>query len=290
MKRFTALAAIGLALVVPSAALSIRSANSTSFVDPTSDSATAPDISSVTVSNDDQGVVTFSIGFAELTQLGPTDFVRVYADIDRAWSTGDHGFDVAMHVEGSDTALFAYDGSSWNEGDASSLHSSYAGGVLTISIGLFDLAAIGDFDFFVYSSADRAVRGDYAPDACTPCYDYATKVPLLFERLTAPSSVKAGKTLLGSMIVVTDSDTQGVVTCTAKVGSARLRGEPGWLNISVFAPRDANGGPSPQIGHKGYARCSFKVPKNAKGKVISATITAKRSGAVVSRTFATRIG
>jgi hypothetical protein len=71
--------AIGLALLVPSSAFSVRSANSSAFVDPTGDSGIAPDISSATVSNDDQGTVTFSIAIANRPELGPTDFDALFS-------------------------------------------------------------------------------------------------------------------------------------------------------------------------------------------------------------------
>lgn len=291
MFRIGVVAALGLALFVPSSALSVGSANSTSFVDPTGDSGQAGDISSVTVSNDDQGVVTFSIGFANRPQLLSTDYEQVFANTDGGSSTGDHGFDVAIQVEWPVTKLFLHFGSGWTQVRATSLHSSYADGLLTITLALFDLRAIGDFDFLVYSGADNGGAGkeDSAPDGDATVYSSAIKVPLFFEHLDAPSSVKAGKTLAASMMVVTDGEAQGTVTCTAKIGTSRVRGTPGWLNVLITSPKDPNGSTSVDIGREGDATCSFKVPKTAKGKLISATITATRSGVVVSRTFAAKI-
>jgi hypothetical protein len=82
-----------------------------------------------------------------------------------------------------------------------------------------------------------------------------------------------------------------VVTCTAKIGKTRVQGRPAWLNIMILTPKDPNAGVSirSQIGYEGYALCSFKVPKRAKGKIITATIKATRSGVVVSRTFSARV-
>jgi hypothetical protein len=285
-------AAIGLALLVPSAALSVRSANSASYVDPAGDSGTAPDLTSATVANDDQGIVTFSIGIGNRDQLGETDYVQVIANIDGSDGTGVNGFDLVLQVEGTDTALFMFRDSEWARYDAPSLHSSYAAGLMTITIGMFDLRAIGDFDFRLHSGIDHGGAGkeDAVPD--NGAVDgYTIKVPLLLDELDAPSTVKAGKTLDVSMTLVTDSESEGVVTCSAKIGSTKVPGTPGWMNILILPPKDPNGGItiSTSIGYEGFALCSFKVPKNAKGKVINATIKATRAGVVVSRTVSARV-
>ena len=291
MFRIGVVAAIGLALLVPSSALSHASANSVSFVDPTGDSGAAGDISSVAVSNDDQGVVTFSIGLANRPELSSADYEQIFVNTDGGSSTGDHGFDVAIQVEWPTSRLFVYFGSGWNQVRAPSLRSSYAAGQLTVTLALFDLRAIGDFNFVVVSGADNGGVGkeDSAPDGDATVYSSVIKVPLFFERLDAPLSVKAGKTLAASMMLVTDSDAQGTVTCTAKVGTSRIRGTPGWLNVPITSPKDPSGSTSVEIGLEGDATCSFKVPKTTKSKKITATITATRSGIVVSRTFAAAI-
>ena len=292
MFRICVVATVGLALFVPSSALGVRSANSTSFVDSTGDSGSAADISSTAVSNDDQGVVTFAIGIANRPQLLPTDFVQVFANTDGGWSTGDRGFDVAIQVEWQVTKVFLYVGSTWIQVRATSVRSSYAEGLLTITLALFDLRAIGDFEFWVYSGADNGGAGkeDSAPNGDNTFYSSSIKVPLFFDRLEAPSAVRAGKTLDASMMLVTDGQAQGTVTCTAKIGATQLRGTPGWLDLLVTSPNDPNSFIRTDIGYEGDAMCSFKVPKRAKGKLISATITATRSGVVVSRTFFARIG
>jgi hypothetical protein len=284
--------ATALALLLPSAGLSIRSANSASFVDASGDSGAAADITSVVVSNDDQGVVTFAIGITNRPQLDATDRVQVIADTDGSSATGLSGFDTIIQIDGPSALLATYDGSKFNRADAPSLRSSYAQNVLTISADLFDLQVIGDFDFFVLAGVgDQGVgKADLAPDH-SPLYGFTVKVPLLFDQLEAPSTVKAGKTLDASMTLVTDSEVQGTVACTAKVGKVRIPGTPGWMNIIILPPKDPNGGIvlTTSIGYEADAMCSFKVPKTAKGKVITATIKATRSGVVVSRTFAVRV-
>lgn len=295
MFRIGVVAAIALALFVPASALSHGSANSASFVDLTGDSGAAGDISSVIVSNDDDGVVTFSIGLPNRTELLGPDFEQIFVNTDGSLTTGDHGFDVAIQVEWPTTRLFLYTGLGWNRARSNSVRSSFADGVLTASLALFDLRAVGNFDFFVYSGQDNGGVGkeDSAPDgeagAPGSFYSSVIKVPLFFEHLDAPASVKLGKKLAASMFLVTDGVDQGTVTCTAKIGTSRIRGTPGWVNVPVTSPKDPNGTAPVEIGLEGDATCSFKVPKTTKSPVITATITATRSGVVVSRTFGATI-
>jgi hypothetical protein len=292
MFRICAVAAVGLALLVPSSALSVTSAPPpASFVDPTGDSGEAPDISSVTVSHDDHGIVTFALGITNRPQLLSTDFVQVFVNFDGSSSTGEHGFDVAIQVQWPVNKLFFYFGSTWVQIGETSLRSSYADGQLTISAALFDLRVIGAFDFWVAAGADTGGTGmeDLAPDGEGTFYSYAVKVPLFFEHLDAPLAVKAGKAFTASMMLVTDGEAEGMVTCTATIGGNRVAGTARWLNLLITSPNDPESFIRKEIGREGDALCSFKVPKKARGKLISATITATRSGVVVSRTFSARV-
>ena len=64
-------------------------ANTASITDPVGDAAAdGPDISGVTVSNDDAGNLTFRVSFANRTALGANEGIWVQADTDRNPSTG----------------------------------------------------------------------------------------------------------------------------------------------------------------------------------------------------------
>src|SRR5262249_14161265 len=66
-------------------------ANSITYQDSTGEVPAALDISAVTVSNDDTGLVTFDIRFANRSVSATTDSVYVVIDADRDESTGDPG-------------------------------------------------------------------------------------------------------------------------------------------------------------------------------------------------------
>src|SRR5438477_587758 len=57
-------------------------AGSETFTDAAADSAEAPDVTSVTVSNDDQGLITFHVTVANRSALGPDDVVAVLIGTD----------------------------------------------------------------------------------------------------------------------------------------------------------------------------------------------------------------
>src|SRR4051794_1873637 len=89
----TTLALVVLAALAPAAATASRSARAaaraaTTYTDSTGEAATAPDITTVSVGNDDAGVVTFTINAAGPPQLAPGTAFLVLLDTDRNPATG----------------------------------------------------------------------------------------------------------------------------------------------------------------------------------------------------------
>ena len=92
--RVRTLLLLGLAtlLVAVPAALagsSHRAANSTSYPDSTGEDANAPDITSVNVSNDDAGLITFQVLISNRPAFTDDMFLLIFMDTDQNASTGD---------------------------------------------------------------------------------------------------------------------------------------------------------------------------------------------------------
>jgi hypothetical protein len=79
----------GPGLVAAPSALAHTTANSTTFTDARGDNTGgSPDVTTVGVSNDDDGVLEFRLEIPNRTDLVDADFVTVYLDTDRSDSTG----------------------------------------------------------------------------------------------------------------------------------------------------------------------------------------------------------
>src|SRR6185503_9928108 len=103
--RLAILLALSALLVGVPAALggsSHATANSQTFNDSVGEDPNAPDITSIAVSNDDAGLITFQVNISNRPALTPDMFVLVFLDTDQNASTGDPdslGADYAIDLE-----------------------------------------------------------------------------------------------------------------------------------------------------------------------------------------------
>jgi hypothetical protein len=150
--------------------------NAARFADPAGDSQArgAPDVTAVTVSNDDAGVLTFAIGIPnEPTRVAGTT-VAVLLDLDRNATSGNAGADFEI-VVGPDAGVVTYE---WREAAwarhvlRTPVSVAWSSGP-TITIDNAELGSPAAFDLRV--EAARIIRGvtsrDAAPDAGAWSYD-----------------------------------------------------------------------------------------------------------------------
>jgi hypothetical protein len=171
-----AVAAVAVAAIVwPAAALSspqhgkqihVRAANSQTFTDPTGDGGNAPDVTTVTVSNDDNGQITFVTTLANRPSLTDSDFVALSLDTDGNASDGIGGADYLVGFVNGGAALFSAAGGSLAPASAPSFSSSFANGVETISINKSDIGNPTQINFVIGSSGDNVTTiPEFAPDS-----------------------------------------------------------------------------------------------------------------------------
>src|SRR5881394_2808871 len=91
--------------------------NSATFQDSTGEDPQAPDITAITVSNTDAGLISFRITIRNRPQLGQDMLVDVFVNTDDNQSTGSPdlaGTDYVMELAQGEVNLFKWDGSNFS--------------------------------------------------------------------------------------------------------------------------------------------------------------------------------
>jgi hypothetical protein len=293
-KVFLAATVLALAAVPAALAGSTRTNdNSQTFLDSTGEIANAPDITSVVVSNDASGLVTFKLNISNRPSLTGDMEVDLYLDTDANRATGDPGSDGAEYaivlVQGS-VGLFKWNGTDYVDAPSqSSLVYSYDTSGATIKVKTSDLDGTKSFNFSAIVGSGIVVDGngnpdytnavaDFAPDLGHGTYGYQvlTKLELSVSTFqTVPAAPKAGGTLAASM-AATENDTGGPIGSGAAVA---CRATVGGATVAVKSHAIANG----------VATCVWKLPKSAKGKKLSGTVTVTVRGAKAAKSFSVRV-
>lgn len=264
-----------------SGALSGPAANQTTYQDSSGENPAAPDITTLTASNTDAGLISFKIDIPNRPALGQDMLIGVFVDSDNNAATGDPGplapgADYAIEIFGGDAALFRWDGTDFTRraGDppATSLIFNYANGI-TITMSAAELGNTQKLRFMVLVFSGIAIDpatgdldfanavADVAPAAGAGLYAYEVKITppsLVVKKFsTAPGKPAAGKPFT-IRLVAARSDTgatvqNGRVTCLGRLGNLRLK---------------------PQVARivAGAATCTWNIPAKAKGKTFRGSV------------------
>jgi hypothetical protein len=267
-------------------------AGSQSFTDSTGEDANAPDITTVAVSNDDAGLMTFKINISNRPALTTDMIILMFLDTDANSATGDPqtaGADYAIQLEPGAVGLFQWNGSDFTQASSqASVTFSYDATGATIHASAADLGKTKSVRFAVLAVSGIVLDAngnpdftnaheDSAPDPGHGLFTYPvlTKLTLSVTAFTtAPKPAKAGKRYVASL-AANESDTggpvtAGTVTCAATIGTTRL---------AATAHSLAGG----------VATCAWKIPKTAKGKTLRGTVTLVVQGVKVTRPFSSKI-
>lgn len=284
---------------IASGALSTQAApatNSASFQDSTGEDPEAPDITTITVSNDDTGMITFRINIPNRPALGQDMLFEIWVDSDANASTGDPqlaGVDYVMQLVRGEINLFKWDGTDFTRrfGDPSAvtLSQSYQAG-LTVKISASELGNTKKFNFFVIAIGGLVVdpvtgeidganaHGDAAPGGGAGLYPYEVKITpatLVAKKLTAsPAKPAAGKPFT-LRLVAARSDTgavvqNGRVTCAAKAGNKALKAQVARV-----------------VG--GAATCTWAIPAGTSGKTFRGTVSVSFEGLKASQSYVAKV-
>jgi hypothetical protein len=268
-------------------------ANSTDYQDSAGENPAAPDITTLTVSNTDAGLVSFRINIPNRATFSADMYVAVEVDSDNNANTGSpDGTEYAIEVFQGEAALFRWDGTNFSRrpGDPAftSLLFTYQGGI-TIRMSAAELGNTKAFKFSTFVASGIVVDPvtgaadftkavvDFAPAAGAGLYAYQVRVTpaTLVVRRTTVGKATAGKPFTVRMVAAR-SDTNAVVrngrvTCVGRIGNARLKARV----QNVVA---------------GAATCTWNLPANSKGKRIRGSVSLVFEGLRASQSFSARIG
>jgi hypothetical protein len=294
-----ALALVALCVALPTVALGARpqsatgpaapASNTTTYTDSTGEDPAGPDITTIVVSNDDGGGLTFRVNVPNRPQFTSDMRLLIWIDTDANQATGDpqmFGADYVIVLLGGETVLFKWDATTSNyllAATQSTLSYSWSGGA-TVMINASDLSNTRRFNFATEVDSGLVIdqttgsidftnaHGDIAPTI--GLYPYQVKIgppQLVVKSFThAPASPVAGRTFT-LRLVVTRSDTgavlqNGQVVCVGRSGTVRL---------TATVHRVSGGA----------ATCTFQIPKKAKGKRFTGSDTIVFEGQKASRSF-----
>jgi len=271
-------------------------ANSATFQDSTGEDALAPDITTLVVSNDDAGIISFRVNVPNRPTLGQDMLFELWVDSDNNAATGSldlGGADYVIQLVRGEVSLYKWDGTDYTRrfGDPSAvtLNFSYQAG-LTVRISASELGNTKAFKFFVVAISGLVVdpitgdldgansKADVAPGGGVGLFPYTVNIakPTLVVRglTTTPAAPKAGKTFTMRMTAAR-SDTgavlqNGRVTCVGRAGTARLRAQLARVQ-------------------GGAVVCTWLIPANAKAKTFRGSVTVVFEGLSVSRSISRRI-
>ena len=278
--RLLALTFVAALVLVATAAGSMNGSalNRTTFDDALGEDPAAPDISTVRVSNNDEGTLTFRIALPNRPTLGNDMRFSLSIDADSNAETGltGSGIDYRLlydfYLHGDRLLWLLTCGPSVCTSGAKLPFSYESGPVVTI-----DRSELGDtrrfrlflntMDGIVFDPVAKTfdlsnAHGDAAPDASASSpWSYEVKLGpsrLLVQRFsTTPAKPVAGKTFLARLKVKRDDSgafvTTGKVACKATVG-----GSPARLQSRGF--------------RQGSAFCAWRVPEGSSGKSLRGSI------------------
>jgi hypothetical protein len=293
-----ALPAVALgALPSGKASPALPAANSTTYTDSTGEDPAAPDITTIVVSNDDAGIVSFRINISNRAQLGQDMYMILFVDTDNNTATGSPdlaGVDYVFELIRGEINLFKWDGTGFTRrfGDPSAvtLSFSYQAGI-TVRISAAELGNTARFNFIV--EVDSGVvfdpvtgapdftnaKSDVAPGGGAGLFPYTVtiaKPTLLVRRFTTtPAAAPAAGKQFTIRLVTSRSDTgaviqNGRVTCVGRAGTTRLRAQTARVTA-------------------GAAVCTWLIPKGAKGKTFRGSVAVSFEGLNASRSISRRI-
>jgi len=284
------------ALSAPTAPMALA-ANSTTYTDSSGEDPAAPDITTITVSNTDAGMLSFKVDIPNRPTLGQDMIFEIWVDSDSNTATGSPelaGVDYVMQLVRGEINLYRWDGTDFTRrfGDppAVTLTFSYQGGSITVRISAAELGNTKKLNFFVFVASGCVVDpltqdldcanavADVAPGGGAGLYPYEVKItpPTLVVKSLKPTPAKptAGKAFT-LRLVAARSDTgavvqNGRVTCVGRIGKARLKAQI-------------------QRVVAGAATCTWNLPPTAKAKTFRGSVAVVFEGLKASQGYSGKV-
>lgn len=250
-----------------------------SVADAAGDQEAAPDVTSVSVTDDKSGTISFAVSTPSHATLAPSTWVELDIDLDRRRSTGAAGSEV--YVALSRGSVFV---GRWSPEEQefvnvrrSAARARSVAGVVTFDVPRRLLDDVASFDFYVVSGDsdpdDESNAIDLAPNGDRWWrYTLANKPPLRLiagDARSVPARPRAGRAFTVAVPVVRSdtarSITSGSATCAVRVGAKPVQA----------AGRVA----------AGTGRCSLRLPADARGAMLRGSMVVRSAGKAVTTRF-----
>jgi hypothetical protein len=270
--------------------------NKTTFTDSTGEDPNAPDITSITVSNTDAGLITFQVSIPNRPTFTPDMVLVLYINSDANSATGspdllgaDYLIILAPNSSGGrDVSMGRWNGTDFADTPQLSLVSSYASGA-TVSVNANELSATKKMSF-----GAQAISGvvfdaqgtpdltnahrDFAPDEGHGFYTYDVKITplrLVVKRVsTVPAKPKAGSPFTVSLVAArSDSG------ATIQAGTVTCKGTIAFKPVVARVHRVS----------AGKAVCTYQIPKTASGKTLRVNISLQFEGLTAKGNYSAKI-
>jgi len=272
-----AISLVGFAQLAGAAGSPINPGPPQTFVDPSGDSGTAPDITTVVISNDASGRFDFQINVPSQPDLASDAVLYLVLNTDNNPNTGapnTEGGDYYIVLDGQDRTygFYRWSGSHWADISGGTERVGWTSGAHIA----FDRAQVGEPDeltFYVKtlqgSGEPEDGRVDYAPDSSTWTYQLPLQTPgppssptvTSKQVLVTSGTARAGKPLSVRVLLRLGVDGQAYI-----VGPDRL---------SCVA-RVAGTKPKTKVKSGPIAwTCALVVPRTARGKTLSISLKGK---------------
>ncbi len=226
-----------------------RNAGSTTYTDPGGDSGNAPDITTVTVSNDDVPVVTIAVTTPNRPALANGDIVSVLLDTDRSSSTGYGGFEKALllgQTDGTQRAILCPWSSNPDSSACVPATANHSGGVATFTFRAADVDVTAGFSFLMLALNGSSGDDDFAPDN-PPGWAYTIQTGSPPPPPPPPPPVNPGETTYTDpagdstggpdiTVVTLSNDATGLITLKINVTGLDV----GRTNVFTFLNTDRN--------------------------------------------------
>ncbi len=222
-----------------------------------------------TVTNDNEGTITFGLHIHNRTGFAPNEAYGVFLDSDLNPATGGLGAGYRVRLSNEGTAFGKWDGTKFSPLSTLDPAIWVPGYGPVFRLNANDLGGVQSFGFSFF--ATDGVNADLAPNRGTWSYQLA---PLeLGIRGMTVDRARAGRSFSARMAVVrSDLDApldQGAIVCSAKLGAKTLVG------TGRFAG--------------GRVACTWRLAKSTRGKRLLGTVAVTFQDVEAKRSFSTTI-
>jgi hypothetical protein len=280
------------AVVLAGAASSQRAgaSGSSTYTDPTGDTKSGPDVTTVAVS-DDGSKIDFTATIGNRPSLTDADAVQAFFDTDKNVATGGGSYDYEVAWVSGQELLMHWDGAAFSVVKAASFTGSYQDGKASFGIAASDFGGSTSFAFIVTTTGDTGTSlADRAPDTGRWVYPSGSPAPSGSPPALPPGAPPATPKLktVKPKLVAAVSGRPFTVTMVV-TDAATKKGVRGELSCQAKLSGKALVATRRSIAASGKTSCTWRLPASAKKKKLTGSLVFTFAGATATRSFSVTV-